>query len=78
MDAAIADDVMDLVFKNNQEYPVYIEAIVGGGSLTFNIYGKETRDPNRTVTYVSETLSSEQATGTIMLHQMTQSDISIM
>lgn len=64
MDAAIADDVMDLVFKNNQEYPVYIEAIVGGGSLTFNIYGKETRDPNRTVTYVSETLSSEQATGT--------------
>lgn len=59
MDAAIADDVMDLVFKNNQEYPVYIESIVGGGCITFNIYGKETRDPNRTVTYVSETLSNE-------------------
>ena len=43
MDAAIADDVMDLVFKNNQEYPVYIESIVGGGCITFNIYGKETK-----------------------------------
>ncbi len=64
MDAAIADDVMDLVFKNNLEYPIYIESVLQGGSVTINIYGKETRDPNRTITYVSETTSSEQAEGT--------------
>ena len=45
MDAAIADDVLDLVFKNNQKTPVYIESVLSGGNLTFNIYGKETRDP---------------------------------
>lgn len=64
MDAAIADDVMDLVFKNNQKYPIYIESVLQDGSVTFNIYGKETRDPDRTVTYVSETTSSEPGEGT--------------
>lgn len=64
MDAAIADDVMDLVFKNNQKYPIYIESVLSGGSVTINIYGKETRDPNRTITYISETTSSEPGEGT--------------
>lgn len=43
-DAAIAGTWKDLVFKNNTEYPIYIEAITVGGKITFNIYGHETRD----------------------------------
>ena len=63
MDAAIADDVLDLVFKNNQKTPVYIESVLSGGNLTFNIYGKETRDPGRTLEFVSETTESKETEG---------------
>lgn len=61
MDAAIADDVMDLKFKNNYDTPVYIEGTLTDGGITFTIYGKETRDASRRVEYVSETLSTEAA-----------------
>ena len=43
MDAAIADGIKDLQFKNNQETPIYIEGYTSGGIIYFNIYGKETR-----------------------------------
>lgn len=56
-DAAIAGTYKDLKFKNNYDYPVYIEGTWAGRRLTFNIYGHETRPANRTVTYVSEKLS---------------------
>ena len=61
MDAAIAEGYKDLKFKNNQDTPIYIEGIASGGSLTFVIYGKETRPATREVTYVSEILSEEEA-----------------
>lgn len=57
MDAAIADGVKDLQFKNNQETPIYIEAYTSGGIITFNIYGKETRPENRRVEFISEVTS---------------------
>lgn len=57
-DAAIAGDYKDLKFKNNTETPIYLEASVSGGYITFTIYGKETRAENRSVKYVSETLST--------------------
>lgn len=57
-DAAIAGTIKDLKFKNPYETPVYIEGGVNGGTLTFTIYGKETRPANREVKYVSETLGS--------------------
>ena len=63
MDAAIADDVLDLVFKNNQKTPVYIETVLQDGSLTFNIYGKETRDSSRTLSFVSEMTESKETEG---------------
>lgn len=63
MDAAIADDVLDLVFKNNQKTPVYIEAVLSNGTLTFNIYGKETRDPGRTLEFISETTETKEPEG---------------
>ena len=57
-DAAIAGTYKDLKFKNNYDTPVYVEGYCQGRTLTFNIYGKETRPENRTVTYVSETIST--------------------
>ncbi len=63
MDAAIADDVLDLVFKNNQETPIYIETVLAEGNLTFRIYGKETRNPGRELTFFSETTESKDTEG---------------
>ena len=57
-DAAIAGTYKDLKFKNNYKTPVYIEGYCNGRTLGFNIYGQETRDANRKVTYVSETIST--------------------
>lgn len=58
MDAAISEGVLDLKFKNNTDAPIYIEGITTGGTLTFTIYGQEYRSASRTVSYVSETLST--------------------
>lgn len=62
-DAAIADDLLDLVFKNNLDSPVYIQAVLEEGNLTFNIYGKETRSPGRILTFISESKESENTDG---------------
>lgn len=62
-DAAIAEGLMDLRFANNTDYPIYISGYAYGGELTFTIYGHETRDPNRTVEYVSETTGTTTADG---------------
>ncbi len=57
MDAAIAGDYKDLKFTNNSDVPVYIEATTAGRTITFTIYGHETRDTdNRTVKYESKVL----------------------
>lgn len=62
MDAAIAEGLKDLKFVNNTDAPIYIEASADGSTLHFAIYGHETRDPNRTVRYESETTSTEDPT----------------
>lgn len=62
-DAAIAEGLMDLRFMNNTDAPIYIAGYAYGGELTFSIYGHETRSADRTVTYVSETLSSTNPEG---------------
>ncbi len=56
-DAAIAGTYKDIKFKNPYDTPVYVEGRTDGGTLTFTIYGKETRPANRTLKYESETLS---------------------
>lgn len=63
MDAAIADDIKDLKFKNNYDTAVYLECIVGTGTLKVNIYGKETRPSNRTVEFESEILATDEEEG---------------
>ncbi len=57
MDAAIAGTYKDLKFKNSTDAPVYIEGITGGGIITFNIYGQETRPDDREVIFESEIIS---------------------
>ena len=56
-DAAIAGDVKDFKFKNTYDTPVYIEGYTTGGVIHFNVYGKETRDSNRSIEFVSEIVS---------------------
>lgn len=55
-DAAIAESAgKDFRFKNNTDYPIYIEGVTKDRIITFTIYGKETRDKeSRKVKYVSE------------------------
>lgn len=58
-DAALAGDYKDLVFENDTDAPLYIEGIYSsGGSITFNIYGHDTREEGHSVKYVSETVST--------------------
>lgn len=56
-DAAIAESAgKDFCFKNNTDYPIYIEGITKNKKITFTIYGKETRPEGREVSYESEIL----------------------
>ena len=56
-DAAIAGTYKDFKFKNNTEYPIYINGYCSGGIINFEIYGVETRPSNRSVSFESETIS---------------------
>ncbi len=58
-DAAIAGDYKDLRFKNNSDYPIFIEGSANGSQLSFRIYGKETRPSNRKVRFESVVVSEE-------------------
>lgn len=53
MDAAIAEGIMDLRFRNNYDTPIFISGNAYGGTISFYIYGKETRPADRTVSYYS-------------------------
>lgn len=53
-DAAISDTSKDLCFKNNTDAPIYISGQASGGVIKFTIYGHETRDPNRTISFQAE------------------------
>ncbi len=64
-DAAIAESSgMDFKFTNNLDSTVYIEGYTYNGSITFTVYGVETRASNRKVSFVSETLSETPSEGT--------------
>lgn len=58
-DAAISEGYKDLQFTNSTDAPLYIEGITDltTGTITFNLYGHDTRKPGRRVEYKSETIS---------------------
>lgn len=62
MDAAIATDVKDMKFKNNTDAPIYIEGYCKDGNMYFNVFGEDTREEGREVSYVSEIISQEAPT----------------
>ncbi len=70
-DAAIAEGVKDLVFTNNLDDPIYIYGAADGSTLTFSIYGVETRAENRTVEYIAETTYLEWPTEKIEVYSST-------
>lgn len=56
-DAAIASSAgKDFVFMNNLDTPIYIEGIIKDKTITFNIYGHETRSSDRKVSFESKVL----------------------
>lgn len=54
MDAAIAGDYKDFKFRNNTSVPIFIEGVTYSDTIYFNIYGEETRDKDRKVSFESE------------------------
>lgn len=56
-DAAIAGTYKDLKITNPYDTPIYVEGYTSGRTLTFTIYGQETRPENRQVEFVSETIA---------------------
>lgn len=43
-DATVAYGYIDLKFKNNKKYPVYVESFVKGGEIYMRLYSKKTDD----------------------------------
>ena len=63
-DAAISGTEKDMCFVNNTDYPIYIEGFTTSDKhITFTIYGCETRDPGRKVSFESKVLSKTEPTG---------------
>ena len=60
-DAAISAGSKDFVFTNDTDAPIYIAASAYYGTLTFTIYGEETRAENRTIEFESVTTSETEA-----------------
>lgn len=63
-DAAIAESAnKDFKFVNNTDYPIYIEGYTSDQkTITFNIYGKETRSANRKIVFESEIVETKNPT----------------
>lgn len=72
-DAAIAESSgKDFKFVNNLDIPVYIEGIIEGKKITFNIYGHETRSGDRKVTYESKVLEVINPPGEMLYAEASQ------
>lgn len=72
-DAAIAESSgKDFKFINNLDIPIYIEGIIDGKRITFNIYGHETRGSERTVTYESKVLEVINPPGEMLYAEASQ------
>ncbi len=72
-DAAIAESSgKDFKFVNNLDTPVYIEGIIEGKKITFNIYGHETRSSDRKVTYESKVLEVINPPGEMLYAEASQ------
>ena len=63
-DAAISEETKDFKFTNNYDIPIFIEGYTTDDKkITFNIYGKETRSADRTISFESEVLEQMDPVG---------------
>lgn len=56
-DATVADGSIDFKFKNSTKAPIKIMSSIGGGRLSFEIYGTNA-DPGKTIEIENETIQS--------------------
>ncbi|MDZ5000704.1 vancomycin resistance protein, partial [Clostridium perfringens] len=54
LDATVAYGFVDYKFKNSYDFPIYIQGYVGGGSVSFNIYGNVEAMEGKTYELVNE------------------------
>ena len=73
-DAAIAEGSMDMCFVNTKDDPVYIIGYAYNGTLSFTIYGHETRPSNRTIELVSVTTGTMEPSAA-MLYANTEQNV---
>ena len=71
-DAAIAEGVMDFSFVNTKEDPIYIIGYAYGGTLSFTIYGHETRPANRTIEFESITTGTMEPSAAMLYPNASQ------
>ncbi len=57
-DATLSGNVIDFKFKNNTEYPVYVESYLNDNKVIVNIYGKEIHDPSRKLEFSNALIST--------------------
>lgn len=57
LDATMSDEDLDFRFVNSTESPIYIQGTVEGDSVAFRIFGEETRDPARTISFESREIT---------------------
>ncbi len=74
-DAAIAEGLMDFVFTNTLENPVFIAGSAYYGTLNFTIFGVETRPSNRSIEFISETTSQTDPASNIKLVAKTDQNV---
>ncbi len=74
-DAAIAEGLMDFVFTNSLENPIFIAGSAYYGTLNFTIFGVETRPSNRSIEFVSETISQTDPATNIKLVAKTDQNV---
>ncbi len=74
-DAAIAEGLMDFVFTNDLEYPIFIAGSAYYGTLNFTIFGVETRPSNRSIEFISETTSQTDPATNIKLVAKTDQNV---
>jgi vancomycin resistance protein YoaR len=64
LDATVVWGVLDYKFKNNYDFPVYVEAYTSNRNLVFNIYGSKEGMAGKTYKLIAETTETLQPTVT--------------
>lgn len=71
-DAAIAGTWKDLKFKNNKDVPILVEVYTQGRTITFNIWGEETREANRSIKFETVILNEVKPADDVITEDATK------